>query len=206
MQVPIFQFSTQLILSVTATAPTIGTAEKLFGTYTIMMVDPDIPPAVVGNPTSELLHWMQGGLVSASTASTVGGVQIFELINPKNQSAFASYLGPSPPAKAPLTHRYTQMLLNTTDNTNAVSSLSKFATVRTNFSAVSVVQSSGAILVAGNSFNVTNTTGSGTATGTISGSSPSSTPFQQNIGSAEKIESGAFVAGFGAMIAAAMMM
>jgi hypothetical protein len=191
---------------VTATAPTVGTTEKLFGTYTIMMVDPDIPPAVVGNPTSELLHWMQGGLVSASTATTIGGVQIFELVNTKNQSAFASYLGPSPPAKAPLTHRYTQLLLNTTGNTNAVSSLSKFAAVRTNFSAVNVVQSSGAVLVAGNSFNVTNTTGTAIATGTSTGSTPSSTPFQQNSGGAEQIKSGVFIAGFGAMVATAMML
>jgi hypothetical protein len=169
-----------------------------------MMVDPDIPPAVVGGSTSELLHWMQGGFVSASTATTVGGVQIFELINPTNQTAFASYFGPSPPAKAPTTHRYTQLLLNTTGNANALTSLSKSAAVRTNFSAVNVVMSSGAILVAGNSFNVTNSTGTATASGTGTAIQPSSTPFQQNSAGVAGLKSDAFVAGFAAVFAAAI--
>jgi hypothetical protein len=120
-----------------------------------MMVDPDIPPQTAGGPTGELLHWMQAGLVSANTTTTIGGVKVFKLINPSNTSALASYIQPSPPNKAPLSHRYTQMLLNTTGNSTVLSTLSKFAATRQNFSAVNVVKSAGLAVLAGNSFNVT---------------------------------------------------
>ena len=134
-----------------------------------MMVDPDIPPQTAGGPTVELLHWMQAGLVSANTTTTIGGVKVFELINPGNTSALASYIQPSPSNKAPLSHRYTQMLLNTTGNSSVLSTLSKFAATRQNFSAVNVVNSAGLTVLAGNSFNVTaatNTTAGGAANAT----------------------------------------
>ncbi len=201
----------------TANVPTLGTSQQLFGSYTIMMVDPDIPPATVGGATSELLHWMQAGFVSATTSTTIGGVQVFELINPSNMSAFAAYLQPSPPNKVPHTHRYTQLLLNTTGNSSSLSTLSTFAKTRTNFSAVNVINSAGVSIVAGNSFDVSNGTlaqsnitkttsgvGSGasaTATGTGFGAPISS-------GGAGESRSGseALIAGLGALAAAVAML
>lgn len=196
-----------------------------------MMVDPDIPPQTVGGPTTELLHWMQAGLVSANTTTTIGGVKVFELINPGNTSALASYIQPSPPNKAPLSHRYTQMLLNTTGNSSVLSTLSKFAATRQNFSAVNVVQSAGLTVLAGNSFNVTaatNTTAGGatnaststvtqtstlaggasaTATGKSNATTTSGTP--KSTGGAvlgQSAGSGAVIAGLGAFAAAFAML
>jgi hypothetical protein len=129
-----------------------------------MMVDPDIPPQVAGGATSELLHWMQSGLVSSNTSTTVGGQKFFELVNPSNTTPIASYIQPSPPNKSPVSHRYTQLLLNTTGNSSALSTLAKFGMTRQNFSAVDVVNSAGLQVLRGNSFNVTaatNTTASG---------------------------------------------
>jgi len=207
----------------TQTAPTVGTTERLVGTYTLMMVDPDIPPQTAGGPTTELLHWMQSGLVSANTSTTIGGVKVFELRNPSNTTAFASYIGPSPPNKAPQTHRYTQMLLNTTGNVTALTSLAKFAMTRSNFSAVNVVRSSGLTVLAGNSFNVTadsSTTGVGsgnstipgatTSTQTVTGAGSSATGKSGVNGTVPKTTNnggrvgggGAIVAGLGALIAA----
>lgn len=142
----------------TANAPILGTSQKMFGTYAVMMVDPDIPPATAGGSTSELLHWMQAGLVSSNTSTTIGGVTTFELINPMNVTAFATYIQPSPPNKAPNTHRYTQLLLNTTGNTSSLTTLARFAMTRTNFSASNVINSAGVKIIAGNSFDVTNGT------------------------------------------------
>jgi hypothetical protein len=119
-----------------------------------MMVDPDIPPSA--GSTNELLHWMQAGLTSANTATTIGGVKVFELVNTANESALASYIQPSPPNKAPLSHRYTQMLLNTTGNSSVLATLQSFAKTRGNFSATNVVKAAGITVLAGNSFNVTN--------------------------------------------------
>jgi len=140
-----------------ASAPTVGTAEKMEGKYTIMMVDSDIPPAQVGGPTSELLHWMQTDLQSADTATNIGGMQVFELVNAGNTTAFASYLSPNPPNKAPLSHRYTQMLLNTTtlQTSGNMSILQMFASSRQMFDAAKVVKMAGLEVLAANSFNVT---------------------------------------------------
>lgn len=148
----------------TANAPTLGTSQRLFGTYTVMMVDPDIPPATAGGATSELLHWMQSNLVSSNTSTMIGGVQAFEMVIQGNTTPVASYIQPSPPDKAPNTHRYTQLLLNTTSvggNTTALSILMTAGKTRTNFSAVNVVKAAGVSIVAGNSFNVTNGTNTG---------------------------------------------
>jgi len=120
-----------------------------------MMVDPDLPPSP--GSTNELLHWMQTGLTSANTSTTIRGFQVFELVNTGNESALASYIKPSPPNEAPHTHRYTQMLLNITGNGSALNALKGFSSSRTNFSAANVVKSAGLTILAGNSFNVTNT-------------------------------------------------
>lgn len=140
-----------------------------------MMVDPDIPPATAGGATSELLHWMQPGLVSANTTTTIGGMKVYELINPTNTSAIASYIGPAPPNKSPTTHRYTQLLLNTTGNSTALSTLTKAGATRSNFSAVDVVKNAGLTVLFGNSFNVSATTNTtaGTATNSTSSGSTS---------------------------------
>ena len=164
----------------TASAPTIGTAEHLIGTYTIMMVDPDIPPQVAGGLTSELLHWMQSGLVSSNTTTAIGGMNVFELVNPGNTTPIASYIQPSPPNESPISHRYTQLLLNTTGNTSALSKLAKLGMTRTNFSAVNVVNSAGLTVLMGNSFNVTAATntaalGSGNSTTSTAGTKTATT-------------------------------
>jgi len=205
----------------TAQPPIVGTSTKLVGTYTIMMVDPDIPPVTAGGPTSELLHWMQPGLVSADNSTLIAGIQMFELINPSNISAFATYIQPSPPNKVPNTHRYTQLLLNTTGNSGALSTLSTFAATRTNFSAVNVVQNAGLTVLFGNSFNVTNitlnqsnitkTTGAGgtvTMTATLAGTAPTGTGSSSTAGGVPSGQNGgaAYIAGLGALAAAFMIL
>ncbi|KAL5319317.1 hypothetical protein ACEPPN_012368 [Leptodophora sp. 'Broadleaf-Isolate-01'] len=159
----------------TAQVPTIGTTQRLMGTYTIMMVDPDIPPQTVGGPTGELLHWMQQGLTSATTATMIGGMMVFVLSSASNETAFAPYFGPSPPNKAPNTHRYTQLLLDTsgTNSSSAIALLKQAATTRTNFNAVNVVKAAGVPILAGNSFDVTNGTA---ATITTNGTSSAPVP------------------------------
>ncbi|KAL2067657.1 hypothetical protein VTL71DRAFT_15753 [Oculimacula yallundae] len=149
----------------TAQVPTIGTTQRLTGSYTVMMVDPDIPPQTPGGPTGQLLHWMQQGLTSSNTATMIGGMMVFVLSNKNNDTAFAPYFGPSPPNKAPNTHRYTQLLLDTTLNSSAPEFLLKqAAATRLNFNAVNVVEIAGVQVLAGNSFNVTNGTATATTT------------------------------------------
>ncbi len=175
---------TSHIKAETASEPIIGTTTRLTGTYAIMMVDPDIPPQTVGGPTGELLHWMQQGLTSSNTSTLIGGMQVFVLRSATNETAIAPYFGPSPPNKAPNTHRYTQLLLDTTGNANALASLKTAGATRTNFNAVNVVSQAGVNIIAGNSFDVTNGTANATATtstqtsnGTASGGTiPASAP------------------------------
>jgi hypothetical protein len=196
-----------------------------------MMVDPDIPPATAGGPTTELLHWMQSGLVSANTTTTIGGVKVFELINPSNTKALASYVGPSPPNVSPQTHRYTQLLLETSGASNGTGlnstglaagnstvSLAQFAMSRANFSAANVVAKAGLTVLAGNSFDVTassSTTGIGLGNQTVPGAAIGSTtppPASETSTStvkpnaAGKVESGAFVAVLGVLGVAVMML
>ncbi|CZS93020.1 uncharacterized protein RAG0_03502 [Rhynchosporium agropyri] len=149
----------------TVDVPTIGTKERLKGTYTLIMVDPDIPPQTPGGKTGELLHWMQQGLTSSSTATMIGGMMVYVLKSASNETAFAPYFGPSPPNKAPNTHRYTQLLLDTSNSNggSAMALLKQAAATRLNFNAVNVVKGSGAKIMAANSFNVTNGTTMATA-------------------------------------------
>lgn len=203
----------------TQNAPTVGTATQLTGTYAIMMVDSDIPPNTAGGPTSELLHWMQAGLVSANKSTTIGGVKVFELTNPSNTAAIASYIAPAPPNKSPTSHRYTQMLLRTDTNSSVLQTLTKLGANRANFSAVNVVKSAGLTVLAGNSFNVTatsattgigsgnNTFGSqGTAASGAASASGTSTGTPTFKGDARRTENGAFIAVLGAFAAAMMIL
>ncbi|EKD16353.1 uncharacterized protein L3040_008453 [Drepanopeziza brunnea f. sp. 'multigermtubi'] len=143
----------------TAMQPTIATMQPLTGTYAIMMVDPDIPPQQAGGPTGELLHWMQQDMTSANTSTMIGDMMVYVLQSSvDNTAAIAPYFGPSPPNKAPNTHRYTQLLLDTTNNPTGLASLTQAGATRTNFDAVKVVNAAGVKVVAGNSFNVMNVT------------------------------------------------
>ncbi|KAK0101137.1 hypothetical protein ONS95_012881 [Cadophora gregata] len=171
----------ELTKAETAQVPTIGTTQRLMGTYAVMMVDPDIPPQIVGGPTGELLHWMQQGLTSATTATMIGGMMVFVLSSASNETAFAPYFGPSPPNKVPNTHRYTQLLLDTSGSNNSlvISQLRQAAATRLNFNAVNVVRAAGVPILAGNSFNVSNgtsTTTNGTSSSGSSGSIPAAAP------------------------------
>lgn len=134
-----------------------------------MMVDPDLPTT----PSSELLHWLQPGLKSANATSTIGGVKVFALLGASNASASAAYIQPSPPFKIPFSHRYVQLLLDTSNVTAAgMQSLLTAAKTRQNFDAVAVVKNAGATIVGSNWFNVTNADalagGNGTTTGSNS--------------------------------------
>ena len=161
------------------------------------MIDLDIP---TDSPpeTSTLLHWMQTGLVPATTATvlntTMGQMQAFVLQNAQNITAAAEYFGPSPPARIPLSHRYTQILVDTSEaSTTAMNALTTAAQNRRGFEAMNVLMTAGLMdsVVAGNSFNVTNpgpaastngtggtfanSTGGGSAQGTSSGPTPTAT-------------------------------
>ncbi|OTB05197.1 hypothetical protein M426DRAFT_320005 [Hypoxylon sp. CI-4A] len=190
----------------TQTQPSIGTESKLDGTsFAVLMIDLDIPtdspPA-----TNTLLHWLQTGLtqsttpipIDSPTGSANGSVNAYLFEN--TTAAFAEYFGPSPPARIPLSHRYTQILVDTTDATDDdLSVLQTAAASRQGFSALEILTQAGLAdkVLAGNFFNVTNpgpveastssnaSSGSGsssggnstaTATGTGSVTAPTQTP------------------------------
>ncbi|KAI1424415.1 phosphatidylethanolamine-binding protein [Xylaria sp. FL1777] len=172
---------------ITQTSPKLATQSKLDGTsFAILMIDLDIP---TNNPpqTSTLLHWMQTGLTQSSSAvalnTTTGSINAFVLSVPSDVTAFAPYLGPAPPARIPLSHRYTEIVVDTSDaSEDALSTLQTAAANRSAFSAQSVLTSAGLAdkVVAGNFFNVTNPgplsdTKSG-GNGTTTGSPPVQTP------------------------------
>lgn len=125
-----------------------------------MMVDLDIPS---DQSPHTFLHWMQTGLTPATTASTVslsnGSTQAFTLSNVKNTSAIVAYAQPAPPAQNPLSHRYAQILVDTSSmSPDQLSALQSSAETRVGFDTESVLQPAGLTgnVVAGNSFNVTN--------------------------------------------------
>lgn len=127
-----------------------------------MMIDLDIPTNDTGS-TSTLLHWMQTGLTPATTATplnmTSGGESVFLLENTANTPALAPYFGPSPPARVPLSHRYTQILVDTSGvSTQATGALQDAAASRRGFDAPTVLQQAGLEnkVVAGNFFIVMN--------------------------------------------------
>ncbi|KAK7911353.1 hypothetical protein PG985_013834 [Apiospora marii] len=137
----------------TANAPTISTASKLEGkSFAIMMIDLDIPTETAGK-TNTLLHWMQTGLTAA--ASGAGSA----LTVPGTVKAAAPYLGPSPPAKTPLKHRYTEILVDTSAATpDQLKVLTDAAANRQGFQAEAVLTKAKLQdkVVAGNFFTVTN--------------------------------------------------
>lgn len=125
-----------------------------------MMVDLDIPSDQ--NPHT-FLHWMQTDLTPATTASTIstsnGSTQAFTLSNAKKTSALVFYTQPAPPAQNPLSHRYTQILVDTSSMSPVgLSALQSAAQTRVGFDTESVLQAAGlsSNVVAGNFFNVTN--------------------------------------------------
>ena len=124
------------------------------------MVDLDIPSDQ--NPHT-FLHWMQTDLTPATTATTIsasnGSTQAFTLTNTKNTSALVAYTQPAPPAQNPFSHRYTQVLVDTSSVSPAgLSVLQSAAKTRVGFDTESVLQAArlSSNVVAGNSFNVTN--------------------------------------------------
>lgn len=139
--------------------------------YAVIMIDLDIPTN--SSQTNTLLHWMQTGLTPSKTATmlntTSGSKQIFLLQNTTQTPPLAAYIGPGPPARTPLSHRYTQILVDTSGlAAQSISALEASAKTRIGFNAMNVLTQAGleAKVVAGNSFNVTNP---GPAQGTAGG-------------------------------------
>jgi phosphatidylethanolamine-binding protein len=126
------------------------------------MIDLDIPtdtpPA-----TNTLLHWAQTGLTPANTPTrlntTTGQISVFLLENSTNTSPILGYFGPNPPARIPLSHRYTQILIDTsdTDDEDIAAIRTAAATIR-GFNALTVLTAADLEdkVVAGNFYNVTN--------------------------------------------------
>lgn len=108
---------------------------------------------------------MQTGLVPATSPTklnTTGSTEVYLLLNSNNVEAAQAYFGPSPPARVPMSHRYTQILVDTSDvEAQSLNALSLSAKNRTGFNALNVLRAAGLEdkVVAGNFFNVTNTTG-----------------------------------------------
>lgn len=165
-------------------APQVAVASKLAGTsFTIMMVDLDIP---TNSPpaTNTLLHWMQTGMTLSSTQTlqntTAGTNKVFALEMPGAIAPLAEYIAPGPPARTPLAHRYTQILVDTsTASQQAMTVLMMAAQTRGGFNAESVLTQAGLTdkVVAGNFFVVSNpgpaqaANGTTTGTGTLAGTS-----------------------------------
>ncbi len=102
---------------------------------------------------------MQMGLTQSPTSTKMGDQSVFMFMNMSNTPPAAAYIGPSPPARIPLSHRYTQILVDTsgfqTEGTNA---LLTAAMTRQGFNVEEVLSQVGlqGKVVAGNFFNVTN--------------------------------------------------
>lgn len=113
---------------------------------------------------------------------------------PGSQQAFAEYIGPNPPARVPLSHRYTQILVDTSAATeDSVAALEGAAANRLGFDALAVLTEAGLVdkVMAGNFFRVENpgpvegaasnssAGASGTPTGSIT--MPTESPVQSPI-------------------------
>jgi hypothetical protein len=163
---PFLQLTHTPLFQVTSSEPRIGTLARLNGTsYAVMMIDLDIP---TNNPpqTNTLLHWMQTGLVPSHTATqlnttTAGTIRAFLLEKKDGAAALQPYFGPNPPARVPLSHRYTQVLVDTSglteDGAEALRAAAA-ASRRSGFEAPAVLAQAGleGKVVAGNFYNVTN--------------------------------------------------
>ncbi|KAJ4404678.1 hypothetical protein N0V82_010455 [Gnomoniopsis sp. IMI 355080] len=126
----------------------------------IMMVDLDIPSST--QPTT-FLHWIQTDLAASTTPETImtaqGNVQGFGVNLAKNTAAIVPYTQPNPPAQNPLSHRYTQLLIDTSQMTSAgLTALQTAAQNRVNFNINTTLQEAGLSqsVIAWNFFNVTN--------------------------------------------------
>jgi hypothetical protein len=203
----------------TLNAPTIGTTEKLSGTYAIILCDPDIPGAPTDGLTGQFLHWIQTDLVSSSTSTKVAGQTIFTLTSPSNTTALAPYLQPSPPNRALTTHRYIELLVNTTGKDKAALQplmTAGAARMKGNFSALNTLDAAGLKVVFGGYFNVTNEdalkaaggvsngTAGGKSNGSAGGNSTGARPAQG--GASSFGGNGVMIAGIGAFAAAFAML
>ncbi|KAK0635437.1 phosphatidylethanolamine-binding protein [Bombardia bombarda] len=180
----------------TQAQPRIGTSARLNGTsYAILMVDLDIPTA---SPpaTNTLLHWLQTNLTPAAVATTfntsLGPTSVFFLENRTSTAPLAAYIGPAPPARIPLSHRYTFVLIDTSNITSDdVAVLRAAAGTRLGFGAEETLTEAGLVdgVVAGTSFNVTNpgpveaVNATATAAGTGTGTTPAATTTAAGSGS-----------------------
>lgn len=149
----------------TANEPTIATTSQLTGTsFMVIMVDLDIPSTT--NPHT-FLHWVQTDLTPSTAASAVAAAsnatsattQAFTLTNTKGTAALVPYTQPNPPTQNPLSHRYTQVLVDTSAlSATALATIQAAVQSKVGFDVATVLQNAGltANVVAGNSFNVTN--------------------------------------------------
>jgi phosphatidylethanolamine-binding protein len=197
--------------------PTVGVLQRPQGTqFAVIMVDLDIPTNTPPQ-TNTLLHWMQTGLTLAAQPSRIAGQSVFLLENRGNATAAAAaYIAPNPPARIPLSHRYTFILVDTSGIQAAgVSTLTTAAATRMGFNAESVLSSAGleGRVVAGNFFNVTNpgpvnSTGTGFGGATTTGGSPvnpTGTGFVTAAGSVVGPWAGGVLAAVG-LVAAALLL
>ncbi|RXG49130.1 hypothetical protein VDGE_08416 [Verticillium dahliae] len=166
----------------TAKVPLIATEQPLQGTYAILMIDMDIPTNAPPQ-TSTLLHWAQTGFTSAQTPmvlnSTAGPKTVYVMQNLAQQPPLAEYIGPNPPARAPLAHRYAFVAVDHTQITQqGLGALSQAASERRGFDAVRALAAAGLQMnaaVAGDYFIVRNTgpirdgSGNGSGNGTVGG-------------------------------------
>jgi len=125
-------------------APSVYTHSVLSGRYYILMVDPD---AIGG-----YLHWVQPLMSETHTSSNGKGYLLNSTLLPSQP-----FKQPSPPFRAPYTHRYVLLLLNATDITGIGEESFEGSTVdRTPFNVASVVKTAGVPIVGSTWFNVTN--------------------------------------------------
>lgn len=141
--------------------PQLATQQKLPGTqFAVIMVDLDIPTNNA-RQTTTLLHWLQTGLTQEATPSKLGNQNnVFRLVNQANTAADAAYIGPNPPNKAPLSHRYAQILVDTSGvQSQSTNELQTAARTRQGFNVEQVLSQAGlnGKVVAGNFFNVSAT-------------------------------------------------
>ncbi|RNJ53380.1 hypothetical protein D7B24_001947 [Verticillium nonalfalfae] len=166
-----------LTSAATAKVPLIATEQPLQGTYAIMMIDMDIPTNAPPQ-TSTLLHWAQTGFTSSPTPmvlnSTAGPKTVYVMQNLAQQPPLAEYIGPNPPARAPLAHRYAFVAVDHTQITQqGLSALSQATSERLGFDAVQALTAAGLQMnaVAGDYFIVRNTgpIRDGSGNGTVGG-------------------------------------
>jgi hypothetical protein len=175
------------------------------------MIDLDIP---TDNPpeTNTLLHWMQTGLTQSSSATSLqtatGSLNGFVFSVPEDEDAFAPYIGPAPPAKIPLSHRYTQIIVDTTEvSEDGLAALKASVGDRLGFDALSTLTSAGLEdkVLAGNFFNVTNPGTASSTTKPSNSSTGSNTTTPSNTPSQSPITAGAVSQRVGASVLAVVM-